>query len=197
MKFGFFNELIVSKPDWFHKLSGLGNLSPENKALLQKFFDEFGDSRPIEKILRIDIPNSIEDYQNKVAKVEAKGFVTEFEMSRIQKWKARIQAILELKAELEKMTSSLQDLMTPKNAATEHHYGLRLGDRVSYSIAGGGTIEGKVVHLYATDSNRCVIRTDDGNDISVVCEYCTKLPETREPYHSLDIHDGAGKDDGW
>ncbi|PUA36917.1 hypothetical protein C8Z91_22475 [Paenibacillus elgii] len=50
-------------------------------------------------------------------------------------------------------------------------YGLYLGDRVVYE-----EIEGTIVKLFALDKNKGLLLDDTGNEHTIVCEYCTKIP---------------------
>jgi hypothetical protein len=58
-------------------------------------------------------------------------------------------------------------------------YGLEMGDRVigKTSISG---IEGEVIHLYTGDKNRARIKTDEGEEEDVVCEWCEKIEKDNE-----------------
>lgn len=54
-------------------------------------------------------------------------------------------------------------------------YGFEVGDRVDYPLHGGGTVAGEIVKLDDLDDNVAILRTDDGTEIEVECEWCERL----------------------
>ena len=57
-------------------------------------------------------------------------------------------------------------------------YGLYLGDKVVYKIA-GHRLEGTVIKLLSSDNNGGYIVDDNGTKHKVVCEYCERIPPTK------------------
>lgn len=64
------------------------------------------------------------------------------------------------------------------NENRNRYYGLRVGDIVE-ERAFSSVLKGEVIE-YCMDNNRVYIRTEQGNHVSVVCEYCTIIEKVED-----------------
>ncbi|MBP1308874.1 hypothetical protein JOD82_001894 [Paenibacillus sp. 1182] len=53
--------------------------------------------------------------------------------------------------------------------------GLEIGDKVKYETSENRFVEGEVIHLYVSDKSRARIKTAEGKERDVICEYCEKV----------------------